>query len=454
LLASLAGGDLWMEGEPSMTVSEWTVGPVSIGIDAGVVAAHQVAVRGPGIRQDFRVPPTLAGMAELTERLRAHAGSLVVAEPTAGTWLPLSVAVSAAGCRVGFVANRDSARLRAAIAGANKTDVIDATVLAGCEQILGVRPSLPVGFGQIGLRRAMSRRHAVTVAAHRAECRLWALSAWAFPDLWRACGGHRLAQPVLRRWAHLGAPSGAHLDTLAEVVAAHRRDRQPARRAEGIRAAARGWLAFWAGQLDPDALAWEVCELLDDIDDADVTIARAASHAMVVWRTYWPDDVLVSVPRIGPVCAAATRAWWGSASQFPTAKDAAAFVGLNPSNWESGLSASPSRPITETGPPELRLAYDQAGNVARRHDPALAAHDRKLMVERNHTHIQATTAIARKLAWRAWAVLHTGQPYHLRDLDGHPIDQAAATAIAATLAVPEQVRQRRRAHLSRGRLSL
>ena len=48
---------------------------VSIGIDAGVVAAHQVAVRGPGVTEDFRVPPTLAGMAVLVERLRPYAGA-------------------------------------------------------------------------------------------------------------------------------------------------------------------------------------------------------------------------------------------------------------------------------------------------------------------------------------------------------------------------------------------
>ena len=99
---------------------------VSIGIDAAVVAAHQIAIRGEGVCEDFKVPPTLAGMKALTERLRPYAGSLVVAEPTGGTWLPLSVAVGDAGCRIGFVANRDSARLRKAIAGANKTDLFDA----------------------------------------------------------------------------------------------------------------------------------------------------------------------------------------------------------------------------------------------------------------------------------------------------------------------------------------
>jgi transposase len=427
---------------------------VSIGIDAAVVAAHQVAIRGDGVCEDFKVPPTLAGMKALTERLRPYAGSLVVAEPTGGTWLPLSVAVGEAGCRIGFVANRDSARLRKAIAGANKTDVIDADMLANCERVLGVVEAPAVSFGQIGLRRALRRRHTAVVAAHRAECRLWALAAWAFPDVWRACGGHRVAQPVLARWAHLGPLSRAHVDSIAEIVAAHSRDTRPERRAGRIRDAAGGWYRYWAGRLDVDAVAWEVAELLDDIDAADATIVRATAHALVLWREYWPDDILCSVPGIGPLCAGSTRAWWGSGLHLNSAKAAAAFVGLNPSNWESGLSASPSRPITKQGPAELRLAYYQAANIARRHDPELAEFYRHLMVDRRHNHIKANTAVARKLACRAWAVLHTGQPYQLRDLDGHPIDQPTAAAMAAALAVPDDVRRRTRAHTQRGRLSL
>jgi hypothetical protein len=90
---------------------------VSIGIDAAVMAAHQVAVRGM-VREDFKIRPTLAGLAELTKRLGPYVGAMVVAEPTAGTWLPLAHAVVDAGCVIGFVANRDSARLRKAIVGA------------------------------------------------------------------------------------------------------------------------------------------------------------------------------------------------------------------------------------------------------------------------------------------------------------------------------------------------
>ena len=70
---------------------------VSIGIDAAVVAAHQVAIRGPGVAEDFRVRPTLAGLEELTVRLADWAPAMVVAEPTAGTWLPLLHAITESG---------------------------------------------------------------------------------------------------------------------------------------------------------------------------------------------------------------------------------------------------------------------------------------------------------------------------------------------------------------------
>jgi transposase len=427
---------------------------VTIGVDAAIVADHQVAVRGDEIREDFRVAPTLSGMAKLTERLSPFAGALVIAEPTGGTWLPLSWAVADAGCRLGLVQNRDSARLREAISGRNKTDVIDAEMLAASEAVLGVVPAALPSPGQIGLRRALRRRHQQTVNAHRCESRLWALSAWLSSDVWRACGGHRLAQPLLARWPHLGNLARARVSSIADLVAAHTRDRNPTRRAERIHQAAAGWHRFWDGRLDLDALGWETSELCNDIAAADQATARAAEQAIGLWRRHWPDDLLCTIPGIGPITAAATRAWWGDGTWLPTAKAAVSFVGLNPSNWESGLTASPSRPITKEGPPELRLAYYQAANLARRHDPDLAAFYRRLMVERNHNHIKANCAVARKLVCRAWAILQSGQPYQLRDLDGSPTDWDTATAISATLAVPDDIRQRRRArHPHRGRLS-
>jgi hypothetical protein len=106
---------------------------------------------------------------------------------------------------------------------------------------------------------------------------------------------------------------------------------------------------------------------------------------------------------------------------------------------------SPSRAITKEGPPVLRLAFYQAANVARTHDPQLAEFYRRLMVERGHCHTKANCAVARKLVARTWATITSGTPYQLRDLDGTPVTRRQATTLAAALAVPDDVRRRTRA---------
>jgi len=364
----------------------------TIGIDTAIVADHRVAVRG-ATSEDFAVPPTLAGMTRLAERLAAHAPALVVAEPTGMTWLAVGHAVRAAGCDLTLVGPRHSARLRGAIAGKHKTDVADADMLAGCANVFGLTAGVLPSATQIALRRAVRRRHRMVVDAHRGECRLWALAAWAFPDVWHACGH---CQPLLRallgRWPHREQLARARVTSIAALC--RRRLRHPddaERRAERIRDMAAGWAAFWRGRLDLDALAWEATERLSDIADADARIDRATAQARRLWSAAWGrDELLCSVPGIGPTIAPVVRAYVGDATGFATGKQAAAFVGLNPSNWESGLMAAPSRPITKEGPPELRLALYQAANVARRRDPQLAVFYRRLTVERGHAHIQAT----------------------------------------------------------------
>lgn len=405
------------------------------------------------------MPASLAGLGQLTGRLAGYAPSLVVMEPTAMSWLGLGYAIADAGCRPALVESRHSAKLRGAVAGKNKTDVIDAEMLANCAALFGLGTTELPGAEQLALRRAVHWRHRAIVVAHGADCRLWALAAWAFPDVWRAMkGSHGLARAVLARWGCLDRLARARPASVAELCAAHVRDNlDPARRAERIITAAGGWARFWDGRIDLGALAWEIDEILAEIDGAEATVARADVEVRRWWRAGWGDDeLLCSLPGVGPVVAATIRAWWARPGQFATAKQAAAFVGLNPSNWESGLMASPSRPITKEGPPELRLAFYQAANIARQRDPQLAEFYHRLMVTRSHHHIQATCAVGRKLAARVWATLETGRPYQLRDLDDRPLETKEAAALAATFKVPAHVRARVKARSSgrkRGRLS-
>ena len=423
--------------------------PVSIGIDAAVVADHQIAFRGPGVREDFRSTDA-GGDGEVDRTAQPYAGSLVVVEPTAGIVAAVDRWRSTeAGCRIGFVQNRDSARLRQAISGRTKTDAVDADMLARCEAVLGVT-ALRSPHRTVGLRRALRRRHHMTVDAHRAECRLWSLDL-GDPDVWRACGGHPVAQPLLGRWPDLRALGRARLSSITES--------SPPTIATGIRPdertnqeAAQGWPS--SGSADSISTT-----CVGDRRD----LRRHRHRRSTPTRSHRPrprtvaaslaHDVLTSIPGVGPICASTTRAWWGNGQHLRSAKAAGAFVGLNPSNWESGLSAAPSD--DHQGGARRAAARLLPGRQhrspprppTRRPLPAADAHA-------VHPH-PANCAIARKLAARTWAVLQTGQPYEHRDLDDNPIDETTATQLALEPAVPADERRRNRAtNPRRGRLEL
>ncbi len=428
--------------------------PVAIGIDAAVVANHHIVVRrpdagGPGhVLEDFVVPPTLVGMETLTKRLSQWPASVAVAEPTSMTWLPLSVALRDAGIDLALVGNRHSARLRSALAGKNKSDPIDASVLSRAGEFFSLEPARIPTPGELALRRAAQRRGKAIVEANRCLRRVMSQARWAFPDVWTAFSGSRsTALAVLRRWPHLESLGRARVSSITEVVAKHTRGvARVEARAQRIRDAAQSWASFWDGHLDLDALEWETTELLDDLALAEARLERASDQAQKYWgRLFGDDPLLLSLPGMGPKIAPTVRAFFANGTQFETAKEAQAFVGLNPSNWSSGQMESPSRAITKEGPPVLRLAFYQAANVARSHDPQLADFYRKLMVERGHCHAKATCAVARKLVARTWSTLVTGSFYEVRDLDGQAVTAHEAKVIAASLAVPTTVRSRTRA---------
>ncbi len=265
---------------------------VAIGIDAAVVADHHVMVRrreaqGPGtIIDEFKVPPTLAGMERLAQKLSGYPGALAVAEPTSMTWLPLALALEQAGCSFALVGNRHSSRLRGALAGKNKSDVIDAEVLSHADELFALAPARIPDAAELALRRAVLLRHKAVLDASRARRRLLSQARWAYPDVWMAFGrSWATALAVLGRWPHLGSLARARVATLTDVVAAHTRAVADAgKRAESIRTAAAGWVAFWNAHLDLDALEWETVQLLADFDGADERRDRAETEAATRWE--------------------------------------------------------------------------------------------------------------------------------------------------------------------------
>lgn len=426
---------------------------VQVGIDAAVVANHHVCVReilpdGQVRLTRFTTPPTLAGLDMFSVRLSNYPGVVAVAEPTSMTWLALSIAMRQAGGDLSLLGARHAARLRGAIIGKDKSDVIDADVLAIAGEVFTLTPAasaLPAAAvaapsgdppREAGRRRQPCPSPADlvgTVGLSRRVVRVRRVAA----D--RRRGPDPVARPACPEQRTPRHP--------------HRRRRRPHPRGPGRARPGRGDPdrrqgvdGLLGGHLDLDALAWEVGEHLHDMHEAQERIAAATAQATGYWADLYGDDLLLgSVPGMGPATAPTVRAFLGDGSAFTTAKAAASYVGMNPSTWSSGTVVQPSRAITKEGPAVLRLAFYQAAGGARRVDPQLAAYYRHLMVDRGHGHTKATVAVARKLIERTWTVLHRDQPYQLRDTDGTPLTRARAKEIARTHAVPPEVRARARA---------
>ena len=199
----------------------------------------------PSSLSRFTVDPTLAGLETLSQRLAAlPAPVTAVVEPTSMTWLALALAVERAGGQMDMIGARHSARLRGAIMGKNKSDVIDSEVLTHAGEIFDPPPLVLASPAQLALRRAVVRRAGAVIDGNRYWRRLMSLARWAFPDVWTAfagsevnspCRARPLAPPALPGLGARGDPDGGGRRSTPAMLAD-----TPAR-AAAIKAAARGW---------------------------------------------------------------------------------------------------------------------------------------------------------------------------------------------------------------------
>jgi hypothetical protein len=82
---------------------------------------------------------------------------------------------------------RHAARLRGAISGKHKSDVIDADVLARAGEVFDLHPLRPVDPAQLALRRACVRRGTAVIDGNRYLRRLISLDVWN-GFRWARCG--------------------------------------------------------------------------------------------------------------------------------------------------------------------------------------------------------------------------------------------------------------------------
>ena len=182
----------------------------------------------------------------------------------------------------------------------------------------------------------------------------------------------------------------------------------------------RGWLA----ELDLPAVSREiVTDCLTFIDALAPAVDRIDGELRQHARADPRVKVLTALPGVGQFTALVMLAEIGDITRFPSARKLASWAGLTPTVRGSDLTVRHGH-ISKQGSAWLRWVLNQAAQTAKR-SPEFAATYAAITKRRGKK--IATTAVARKLATRAWHLLATAHATQTSTPAGSA-SRAAATA--------------------------
>jgi transposase len=120
-------------------------------------------------------------------------------------------------------------------------------------------------------------------------------------------------------------------------------------------------------------------------------------------------DLLQSIPGVGKRVADHFTALLAG-RDFKSAEQLAAYLGLVPTEWQSGSSIKGRPRMSKAGPASLRQLLYMPAIVATRHNPHVQALYNRLLAK-GKAKMAALGAAMHKLAHLCFGVVHSGQPY-------------------------------------------
>jgi transposase len=206
--------------------------------------------------------------------------------------------------------------------------------------------------------------------------------------------------------------AGLDVGRLTELLFQASRRHLGRAKAEQVQAAARTSFGL---RLAHDVLAQEVRLHVESIGFIEGQMKQLDGQIRGILAAR--QELLATIPGIGPVVAATILAELGDVTRFAGAKDPAkavvAMAGIDPRAADSGQRAGYRR-MSKRGSPYLRQAFYQAAFAAWQHDAMLGALYRKKLAE-GKPHRVALNAVANKLCHIVYACLRDRRPYEARD---------------------------------------
>lgn len=428
----------------------------TIGIDLAVTAAHKAVVMAESGQFVTPVISFRSRWAEIEELVaRAREGVEVehplraVMEPTGMAWLSVAEPLSRLGVTVYLVNGRRVKDLRRYYKRHASSDRISARVLAKLPLVdeESLYPLILPTPTQLACQRGCKQDNHLQTMITATKNRLRDCDRWAWPGLEKKVF-RDLYSPAARRfredWYDPAAVVEAGVGGLRQALADVANEKEMGRLEILVEFALEALKLYGLGAIDYARLQEEVCReqrLLAHLEREQDCLNKETVEPLCL--ELHPSCHLQSLKGVGPKGAAVYASFIGSPERFPDTRHFRGWHGLVPDSRQSGHAESKGLRISRAGPGMIKKYAYLNADVARRHDPQIAAIYYDQMVKKGNHHNQAVCACATRLLDRVLVVLREDRPYELRDVDGTPVTaEEARTIIAEHYKVPDEVRKR------------
>ncbi len=318
----------------------------------------------------------------------------------------LLASLLAAGQEAVFVPGLMVNRCRGAFVGANKTDALDARVIAENARMRHDLASFTVKEDLlVSLRMLVERRKDLVADRTRSITRLRSVLITVFPGIERALKLNNKGPLVLL--THYQTPESirrAGERRMTEWLA-NRGVHGAAKLARTALAAAKAQTIILPGTETAAAL---IARMAEEVLDLDVRLATATKELESCFFSHPQARIVTSLPGMGPSLGAEFLAAVGDIGRFASADRLAAYAGLAPVSRDSGKTQG-RLVSTRAGNHALKRVFFQAA-FASLHEPrSRAYYDRKRAEGKRHN--QAVLALARRKVDVLWAMLRDNTHY-------------------------------------------
>ncbi len=434
-----------------------------IGLDLALAGEHKALIadaQGLALSPVLALRSTAPELQKLLDRAREHAEPteelVLVMEPTGMAWFPVAAfALRQPHLTVYLVNSQQVAALRRYYHRNHKSDRIDARILAKLPVVSSekLHPLILASPTQLACQRGCKELDRLMSLHTATQNRLQAVDRFAWPGVEAILPGTLSEQRCWwrSRWYDPHAVRQAGAAGLRQSWAQHQGlAAEPATAddwAEQLVTLAAQVLALYGEDcpfLHYGYLQAEVCreqELLEFVGEQHHSLQLETVRPL--YRQLHPNRYLETLKGVGQDGAAVFASFIGPPERFADASHFRSWSGMIPGSQQSGESEAQGLHITQAGPDLVKKYAYLDAEVARLHDPQIAAIYYDQMVHKGKHYNQAICACATHLLDRVRVVVTEDRPYELRDVEGRPVTVAEAQRlIAERYTVPEEVRRR------------